>query len=74
MFNRIVQGWINYYGFFYKSMLYPLLRHLNRKLTMWAMKKYKRLRRRERAATAWLRTIASRDPRLFAQWKFGVIP
>ena len=74
MFNRIVQGWINYYGFFYKSMLYPLLRHLNRKLTMWAMRKYKRLRRRERAATAWLRTIASRDPRLFAQWKFGVTP
>src|SRR5216684_794493 len=74
MFNRIVQGWINYYGFFYKSMLYPLLKHLNRKLTMWAMKKYKRLRRRERAATAWLRTIASRDPRLFAQWKFGVTP
>ena len=26
MFNSIVQGWINYYGRFYKSMLYPLLR------------------------------------------------
>jgi RNA-directed DNA polymerase len=24
MFNTIVQGWINYYGRFYKSMLYPL--------------------------------------------------
>jgi hypothetical protein len=24
MFNSIVQGWINYYGRFYKSMLYPL--------------------------------------------------
>ncbi|MCA1681710.1 MAG: transposase family protein, partial [Actinobacteria bacterium] len=23
------QGWINYYGRFYKSMLYPLLRRIN---------------------------------------------
>jgi RNA-directed DNA polymerase len=30
MFNSIVQGWINYFGRFYKSMLYPLLRRLNR--------------------------------------------
>jgi RNA-directed DNA polymerase len=28
MFNTIVQGWINYYGRFYKSMLYPLFRRL----------------------------------------------
>jgi RNA-directed DNA polymerase len=74
MFNRVVQGWINYYGAFYKSMLYPLLRHLNRKLVMWAMRKYRRLRRRERRATEWLRTIASREPALFAHWRFGVNP
>ena len=29
MFNRQLQGWINYYGRFYKSMLYPVFRHLN---------------------------------------------
>jgi RNA-directed DNA polymerase len=74
MFNRIVQGWINYYGAFYKSMLYPLLRHLNRKLAMWAMRKYRRLRNRERRAMAWLREIASREPALFAHWRFGVRP
>jgi RNA-directed DNA polymerase len=74
MFNRIVQGWINYYGRFYRSMLYPLFRHLNRKLVMWAMRKYRRLKRRERCATAWLRTIASREPDLFAHWQFGVRP
>jgi RNA-directed DNA polymerase len=74
MFNRIVQGWINYYGRFYKSMLYPLFKHLNRKLVMWAMRKYRRLRRRERYATARLRTIASREPNLFAHWQFGVRP
>ena len=35
MFNSIVQGWINYYGRFYKSMLYPLLRRINDHLVRW---------------------------------------
>ena len=43
MFNSIVQGWINYYGRFYKSMLYPFLRRINEHLVRWAMRKYKRL-------------------------------
>ena len=46
MFNVVLQGWINYYGRFYKSMLYPVFRHLNEILVRWAMRKYKRLRRR----------------------------
>ena len=44
MFNTVIQGWINYYGRFYKSMLYPVFRHLNEILVRWAMRKYKRLR------------------------------
>lgn len=74
MFNREVQGWINYFGRFYKSMLYPLFQHLNRKLVGWAMQKYKRLRRRERRATRWLADIACREPDLFAHWRLGVRP
>ena len=35
MYNSIVQGWINYYGRFYKSMLYPVLRRLNRHRMQW---------------------------------------
>jgi RNA-directed DNA polymerase len=61
MFNSIVQGWINYYGRFYKSMLYPLLRRINDHLVRWAMRKYKRLRRREKRAGELL-AEASRDP------------
>ena len=45
MFNLQLQGWINYYGRFYKSMLYPVFRHFNDTLVRWAMRKYKRLRR-----------------------------
>ncbi len=43
MFNKVVQGWINYYGRFYKSMLYPLLRRINEYLVRWAKRKYKRV-------------------------------
>lgn len=74
MFNSIVQGWINYYGRFYKSMLYPVLRRLNRRLVHWACRKYKRLKRRERKAMHWLAEVARRAPQLFAHWRFGLRP
>jgi len=68
MFNPIIRGWINYYGRYYKSALYPTLRHLDRRLAHWAMAKYKRLRRHRRRAEHWMREVASRDPALFAHW------
>jgi RNA-directed DNA polymerase len=68
MFNPIIRGWINYYGRYYKSVLYPTLRHLDRRLAHWAMAKYKRLRRHRRRAEHWVREVASRDPSLFAHW------
>jgi RNA-directed DNA polymerase len=74
MFNNIVQGWINYYGRFYKSKLLYFLRRLNQHLMRWARQKYKRLRRRERRAMAWLAEIARRSPRLFAHWRLGARP
>ena len=74
MFNSIVQGWINYYGRFYKSMLYPLLRRINDLLVRWACRKYKRLHRRERRAKELLVRIARRHPDMFAHWRFGKRP
>jgi RNA-directed DNA polymerase len=74
MFNSIVQGWINYYGRFYRSRLLSFLRRLNRHLVRWACRKYKRLKRRERRAMAWLAEIARRSPRLFAHWRLGACP
>jgi RNA-directed DNA polymerase len=74
MFNSIVQGWINYYGRFYKSELLSFLRRLNRHLVRWACRKYKRLKRRERRAMAWLTEVARRAPRLFAHWRLGARP
>jgi RNA-directed DNA polymerase len=74
MFNPVLHGWINYYGSYYKSALYPILRHLNRFLTRWAMRKFKKLRGHQRQATHWLGRIARQGPNLFAHWQLGVRP
>jgi RNA-directed DNA polymerase len=74
MFNIVLQGWINYYGRFYKSMLYPVFRHLNDTLVRWAMRKYKRLRRHKTRAIRFIADVARRQPGLFAHWRFGVRP
>ena len=74
MFNPILRGWINYYGRFYKSALYPVLRHMNRALIHWARRKYKKLNRHRRRAEYWLGRIARREPRLFAHWQMGILP
>ena len=46
--NPIVAGWINYYGRFYRSAMYPLLRRVNAYLRRWAGRKYRRLRTNKR--------------------------
>src|SRR5258708_28037337 len=68
MFNPVMRGWMNYYGRYYKSALYPTLRYLNLLLARWAMAKYKRLRRHGRQAEHWVRKVSLRDPALFAHW------
>lgn len=74
MFSAIIQGWINYYGRFYKSAMYPTLRHINRKLSLWAMRKYKKLKHHRRRAEHRLGQIAKSQPSLFPHWKLGVKP
>jgi group II intron reverse transcriptase/maturase len=71
MFNPIIRGWINYYGSYYKSALYQTFWHLDRILSRWASRKYKRLRGRQRKAQRWLRRIRTRQPWLFAHWRFA---
>jgi RNA-directed DNA polymerase len=74
MFNLQLQGWINYYGRFYKSMLYPALRHFNDTLVRWAMRKYKRLRRHRSRARRFIADVSRRQPGLFAHWRWGLRP
>ena len=72
MFNPQVRGWLQYYGRYYRSALYPIMRQLDRSLARWAYRKYKKLRGHLRRATHWLARIARRDPGLFAHWQMGV--
>jgi RNA-directed DNA polymerase len=69
MWNPVIRGWIQYYGRFYKSALYPVFEHLNYTLARWASRKFKRLRRHRRRAVHWLGRLARREPQLFAHWK-----
>jgi hypothetical protein len=68
MFNGHIQGWINYYGRYYKSALYPTLRHIDRILARWAHRKFKSLRRHRRQTAHWIARVARRQPSLFAHW------
>jgi RNA-directed DNA polymerase len=71
MFNPVVRGWIQYYGRYYRSALYPAMRQLDRSLTRWASRKYKKLKRHLRRAAHWIARISRRDPKLWAHWQMG---
>lgn len=74
MFNPVIRGWITYYGKYYKSAMYPVLKHLNRLLIRWATRKYKRLKRHKRRAAYWLGRVSRRQPKLFCHWQMGLHP
>jgi len=74
MFNPVIRGWLNYYGSYRKSALYPVWDQLNCSLKRWAMRKYKKLRGRMRGAAHWLGRLAHREPGLFAHWQIGLRP
>jgi RNA-directed DNA polymerase len=71
MYNPIIRGWLQYYGRYYRSALYPPMRQLDRSLARWAYRKYKKLRRHLRRATHWVARISRRDPKLWAHWEMG---
>jgi RNA-directed DNA polymerase len=73
--NRIVAGWINYYGHFYKSLLIAFLaERLHRHLVSWACRKYKHLHRNKAKARRQLAHIATVYPGTFVHWRHGALP
>ena len=74
MFNPVVRGWINYYGRFYKSQLYGVLRHLDQSLIRWVRRKYKKLTHHKERASSWLGRLARKRPEFFAHWQMGLLP
>lgn len=71
-YNPVLQGWLNYYGAFYRSALNPVWQHFNMTLIAWAMRKYKKLEGRKGRASEYLRNISRREPKLFVHWRQGV--
>jgi RNA-directed DNA polymerase len=75
MINRIVAGWINYYGRFYKSLLIHFLHEqINPHLVKWAMRKFKHLHRAPAKARKRLARIAELYPGTFSHWRHGALP
>ena len=71
--NPMINGWMSYYGRYYRSALYAVFRHINRTLVRWVRRKYKSLRRHKIRASKFLEGILRRSPRLFAHWRAGMV-
>jgi RNA-directed DNA polymerase len=73
--NPIVRGWLQYYGRFYRSELYPLVKRINTYLMRWVRKKYRRLHGFKKAH-AWWKKVGTYTPHLFAHWRWtrGFMP
>jgi RNA-directed DNA polymerase len=72
IYNPVLRGWINYYGSYSRSTLYPVFRHFNQTLITWVMQKHKKLRSKTKAIEFLDRTMREK-PYLFAHWKIGMI-
>ena len=68
MFNPIARGWIQYYGKYYKSGLFPLAERINLHLGKWVTNKYKSFRRRPRRGMHALDKRARQNTSLFSHW------
>jgi RNA-directed DNA polymerase len=68
--NPVTRGWFAYFAAFYPTAAKPLCRRIDRHLVRWAMRKYKRLRHSNRKARTWLQGVHSREPELFAHWRY----
>ena len=70
--NPLLRGWIEYYGRYAPSALYPLLRYVNQTLLAWVMRKFKRFRGHLLQASQFLQGLATERVDLFVHWQLGM--
>lgn len=70
--NPLLRGWIEYYGRFAPSALYPLFRYVNQTLVVWLMRKFKRWKGRKTQASQFLQRLAQERAALFVHWHIGM--
>jgi hypothetical protein len=56
--NPLQRGWIEYYGRYASSALYPLLLHINQMLVAWVLRKFKRFKGHTVRASQFLQRLA----------------
>jgi len=71
-YNPILQGWLGYYGRYYRSALYSVWRHFNKTLVSWVMRKYKHFKRRKTKASIFIEKLMESHPNLFVHWRNGM--
>jgi RNA-directed DNA polymerase len=70
--NPLLKGWIEYYGRYTPSALYPMLRYVNQTLLAWAMRKYKRFKAHKLRASHFLQRLVRDQASLFVHWRIGM--
>jgi group II intron reverse transcriptase/maturase len=70
--NPLLRGWIEYYGRYAPSALYPLLRYVNQMLRAWVMRKFKRFAAHKIRAGCFLESLAREQADLFVHWRLGM--
>jgi RNA-directed DNA polymerase len=70
--NPLLRGWVEYYGRYAPSALYPLLRYVNQTLLAWVMRKFKRFKGHKIQASQFLQRLATERVGLFVHWQLGM--
>ncbi len=70
--NPVMNGWLNYYGSYFRSAMYAIIRHVNKTLVRWAMRKFKALKRGKTRAIVFLERCRQQNPELFVHWRAGM--
>ncbi len=72
--RRVLSGWLNYYGRFYRSALSTVFNYYYHRLLTWVRRKYKRFRGRIVVCQQWLEKVHAANPRLFVGGDAFCIP
>ena len=64
--NPVVRGWMQYYGAFYRSALYPLLSRINAYLMRWIRNEIQTAAHHKKAMACWQRITGTASPALRA--------
>jgi RNA-directed DNA polymerase len=69
MIGPVIRSWMNYYGRYYRSELYPLLCRINHCLMKWLRAKYRRFRSYKALWRAWER-VTTCYPQALPHWEW----